>query len=675
MSNGTTGRNRCVALVGPYLSGKTSLLESILYVTGAIPRKGMVKDGNTVGDASPEARARKMSVEITPAETSWLGDRWTFLDCPGSIEFAQDAMNACMIADIAVVVCEPDPARAVVLGPLLRFLDMQNIPHMLFVNKMDASTDRVREILAALQGVSQRPLVLRQIPIPEGEAVGGYVDLISERAYRYKPGEPSDLVSIPENVLDAEQAARQEMLEALADHDDRLLEQLLEDAVPPKEEIYRYLRDELKNDLIVPVLIGAGERDHGVRRLLKALRHDAPDVAVTAERLGLDGGEEPLVQVFKTYHAQHTGKLSLSRVWRGTLKEGATLGGERIGNLAKLSGAQTAKVQAAEAGEVVAIGRVEGFRTGDLLSPGGVSRPDFWPEPMPPVYALAIHAENRNDEVKLTGAVQKLIEEDASYAVEQNPEMHELLLWGQGEQHLQIGVSRLQSKYNVTVRTSRPRTPYRETIRKSTTQHSRHKRQTGGHGQFADVVVEIQPLPRGSGFAFSDRIVGGAVPKNYIPAVEAGIREYLQRGPLGFPVVDVAATLTDGKYHAVDSSDMAFKTAGRLAMSEGMPNCDPILLEPILKVSVYVPSEFTPNVQRLLSGRRGQILGFDARDGWPGWDEVQAYIPQSEMHDMIIELRSLTMGVGSFAWQFDHLQELTGRLADDVVRARAEAAQ
>ena len=675
MSNDTTGRNRCVALVGPYLSGKTSLLESILHVTGATQRKGTVKDGNTVGDASPEARARKMSVEMTPAETTYLGDRWTFLDCPGSIEFAQDAMHACCVADIAVVVCEPDPTRALTVAPLLRFLDTHEVPHVLFINKLDTSTDRVREILSALQGISQRPLVLRQVPIAEGDSIGGYVDLISERAYRYKPGQASDLISIPEDILATEQVARQEMLEALADHEDKLLEQLLEDTVPPKDEIYQYLKKELKEDLVVPVLMGAGERDHGVRRLLKALRHDTPEASATAERLGLDGGESPLVQVFKTYHAQHTGKLSLARVWRGSLKEGGTLAGERIGNLLKLFGTQATKLQSAEAGEVVAIGRVDAFKTGDVLTPSGTSRAKIWPEPLKPIYAMAIHAENRNDEVKLTGAVARLREEDPSYSVEQIPEMHQMLLWGQGEQHLQIGVSRLQSRYNVAVKTSRPQTAYRETIRKGATQHSRHKRQSGGHGQFGDVVVEIQPLPRGTGFNFAEKIVGGAIPRNYIPAVEAGVREYLVRGPLGFPVVDVSVTLVDGKYHAVDSSDMAFKTAGGLAMREGMPGCEPILLEPILKVSVFTPNEFTAGIQRLLSGRRGQILGYDARDGWPGWDEVQAYIPQSEMHDMIIELRSLTMGVGSFAWEFDHLQELTGRLADDVVRSRAEAAQ
>jgi len=234
---------------------------------------------------------------------------------------------------------------------------------------------------------------------------------------------------------------------------------------------------------------------------------------------------------------------------------------------------------------------------------------------------------------------------------------------------------RLGSKWNVNVRAARPLTPYRETIRKSVEQHARHKRQTGGHGQFADIHVEIAPLPRGEGFAYGDRVVGGAVPKQYIPAVEAGVKDYLARGPLGFPVVDVAVTLLDGKFHAVDSSEMAFRTAGRLAMSEGMPKCGPVLLEPILRVTVHVPNDYTSNVQRLLSGRRGQLLGYDGREGWPGWDSVQAFLPQSEMHDLIVELRSLTMGVGSFDWSFDHLQELTGRLADEVVKARMEATQ
>lgn len=675
MNDGSTARSRCVALVGPYLSGKTTLLESLLHATGAIPRKGSVRDGTSVGDGAPEARAKQMTVEITAVDTAYLGDSWSFLDSPGSIEFLQDAQNACMVADLAVVVCDPEPARALTVAPILRFLDANAIPHLLFINKMDAASDRVREILAALQGVSQRPLVLRQVPIREGEAIVGYVDLVSERAYRYRAGQPSDLIELPSDIVEREQEARQAMIEALADHDDDLLEQVLEDKVPAPQDIYGYVRKELRDDLIVPVLLGSALNDGGVRRLLKALRHDTPTLEANVARRGLQEAGEVVVQIARTTYVPHTGKVALARVLRGTLKEGATLGGERLGNLMRPFGTSYSKIPSAGPGDVVAISRLETLRTGDVLTPAGTSRAADWPKPLPPIFSLAVQPENRQDEVKLSSAIARLIEEDASYSVEQDAELHQLLLWGQGEQHLQVALMRLGSKWNVNVRGARPLTPYRETIRKSVEQHARHKRQTGGHGQFADIHVEIAPLPRGEGFAYGDRVVGGAVPKQYIPAVEAGVKDYLARGPLGFPVVDVAVTLLDGKFHAVDSSEMAFRTAGRLAMSEGMPKCGPVLLEPILRVTVHVPNDYTSNVQRLLSGRRGQLLGYDGREGWPGWDSVQAFLPQSEMHDLIVELRSLTMGVGSFDWSFDHLQELTGRLADEVVKARMEATQ
>ena len=293
--------------------------------------------------------------------------------------------------------------------------------------------------------------------------------------------------------------------------------------------------------------------------------------------------------------------------------------------------------------------------------------------PLSPVFSGAILVDNRSDDVKLSAAISKLVEEDPSLHVEQNPDTHEMVLWGQGEMHLRIAIERLRSKYHLGTSTHRPQVPYQETIRKSTSQHGRYKRQTGGHGQFGDVHLDIKPLPRGSGFAFASAIVGGAVPKQFIPGVEAGVRDYLKRGPLGFPVVDVSVTLTDGQYHSVDSSDQAFRQASRIAMTEGMANCEPVLLEPIVLVTVHVPNEFTSKAQRLISGRRGQILGYGPIEGWKDWDEVQAYLPQSEMHDLIIELRSLTLGVGHFDWKLDHLQELTGRLADQVVAHRAEA--
>jgi elongation factor G len=672
---------RCAALVGPYLTGKTTLLESLLFATGAIGRKGSAREGNTVGDAAAEARARKMSVEVNAAATEYLGERWTFLDCPGSVELAQEAQNALMVADVAVIVCEAETAKALMLAPLFKFLDDRKIPHMLFVNKIDTASYRVREVLAALQTVSSRPLVLREVPIRNAdksgaETVTGYVDLVSERAYGYKPGQPSDLIKMPAEAAPREQEARREMLESLADFDDKLLEQLLEDAVPSKDEIYGQLSKDLAADLIVPVFFGSAEREHGVRRLLKALRHEVPGPEATAARLGLLAeANEPVAQVFKTYHQPHSGKLSLARVLSGRLTDGMSLGGSRVGGIARPKGHEMAKLAQAGIGEVVALARMDEVPTGRLLSASGKAElAESWPVPAPPLFSLALAVENRNDEVKLTAALAKLCEEDPSLSVVHEPESHELVLWGQGEIHLQIAADRLRLKYNLPVKTHRPQVKYKETIRKGTPQHARFKRQSGGHGQFADVHVTIAPQPRGAGFAFIDEIVGGAIPRQFIPSVEEGVREYLVRGPLGFPVVDIAVTLTDGQFHTVDSSDMAFKTAGRMALSEGMPKCDPVLLEPIHHVTIAVPNEFTARVHGLISSRRGHIQGFSAKEGWAGWDEVQALLPQSELHDLIVELRSLTLGVGTFAWKFDHLQELTGRLADKIVEHRLAAA-
>ncbi len=668
---GKTSLPRAAALVGPFASGKTSLLDALLFRAGAIPRQGKVKDGTTVGDSSPEARDRRMSVEPNMVACDYLGDKWTFIDCPGSVEFQQDAFNALMIADTAVVVCEPDPGRAVMVAPLLKFLDERQIPHLLFINKMDSSGARLSETLEALQAVSERPLVLREVPIREGEAVVGFVDLVSERAYKYRPGQSSDLIKIPESMLAEERQARQEMLEHLADFDDHLLEELLEDVAPPNDEVYGDLAKDLADDLIVPVFFGSAETDGGITRLWKALRHDVPEPAAAAARLGLatDGGAAG--RVFKTVHALHTGKLSFARVFRGEFSDGQAVDGTRISGLFAPAAGGPAKTAKGGVGEVVAFGKLDTVATGAVVGDGAPEGSD-WPPALEPLFGLVVHAEKKGDDVKLSGALTKLVEEDPSYRLEQN-EFSELVLWGQGEIHVGTAIDRLRNRFNLGVTTAKPTIPYKETIRKPTSVHGRHKKQSGGHGQFGDVHIDIRPQGRGEGFAFEDRIVGGVIPKQYIPAVEDGVREFLGQGPLGFPVVDLAVTLTQGSYHSVDSSDMAFKTAARIAMTEGLPKCDPILLEPILSVEISVPNDYTAKAQRIVTGRRGQILGFDAREGWSGWDTVSAYLPQAEMGDLIVELRSLTMGVGSFTWRFDHLQELTGRAATQVVEERKQA--
>jgi len=668
--NQSIGANtRNVALVGPYSSGKTSLLESLLFVTGAITRKGKISDRNTVSDSSTQARDRQMSVEVSVAHSQYQDLNFTFLDCPGSIEFASETYNALVGAGAAIIVCEPVVDRVLTLAPLLKFLDDWEIPHLIFINKMDRCNSHFNEVLQALKSVSSRPLVPQQYPIRQNNEIIGFIDLINEQAYHYHANSPADPVALPDHLKEEEQIARQEMLETIAEFDDHLLEELLEDINPSREEILQDLKQELGADQIVPVFFGMAERDYGVRHLLTALVEETPAPTITANRRGLDPSADgdAVVQILKTYFTPQGGRLSLGRIWQGTLSDGMALNGVRIGGIYRLMGQQQQPLQQAQAGEIIALGRLEGIATGDVVSSGS-QKPDL-PRglQLKPVFALAIAAANRKDEVKLSSALTKLIEEDPSLYWEQHGDTKEVILWGQGEIHLQVALDRLARKYNLPMTTHLPQVPYKETIKTSTKSHGRYKHQTGGHGAFGDVYLDIKPLARGEGFQFHESIVGGVVPKQYIPGVETGVREYLGHGPLGFPVVDIDVTLTDGSYHSVDSSEQAFKQAARLAMTEGLPKCHPVLLEPILSVTVLAPSEYTAKVLQLISGKRGQIQGFEASAEWKGWDQVTAYLPQAEMHDLIVELRSLTMGVGFFQWDEDHLQEVPDKLRDAVL--------
>ncbi|NET71574.1 MAG: elongation factor G [Sphaerospermopsis sp. SIO1G2] len=668
MSEKVKSSSRNVAIVGPYSSGKTTVLESLLYVTDAISRKGNIKDGNTVGDTANEARDRRMSVEISAACTEYENTRFTFIDCPGSVEFAQETYNALMGIDAAIVVCEPIQERVLTLAPLFKFLDDWEIPHIVFVNKMDRANIHVLETLNALKAVSSRPLVAHQYPIMQGEKLTGFIDMVTEQAYQYHVGAAADPIPFPPELKAEEHQARAEMLEALADFDDHLLEELLEDIEPSQEEIFKDLKLELGADLVVPVFFGIAEQDYGIRPLLEALMREAPAPETTIERRLKTIDDTPLAQVIKTFYTPQGGKLSLVRVWQGTLTDGIVLNGVRAGGIYRLVGQQQQQINKAVAGEIVAISRLEGITTGETISTIPQKQQLTKVGQLEPVFALAITPEKRNDEVKLSGAISKLLEEDPSLAWEQHGDTHEIILWGQGEIHLQVALDRLRRKYNLPMSTHLPQIPYKETIRKPVNSvHGRYKHQSGGHGQFGDVFLDIQPLPRGEGFDFQETIVGGVVPKQYIPGVEMGVREFLSHGPLGYPMVDVAVTLINGSYHSVDSSEQAFKQAARLAMQTGVPQAQPTLLEPILKIDVNTPNEFTAKVLQLLSGRRGQILGYEGRQDWPGWDQVCAYLPQAEMHNFIVELRSLTLGVGSFHWEYNHLQEVPDKIAQRVL--------
>jgi elongation factor G len=680
-SNGS-GRDRsarCIALVGPYLSGKTTLLEAILARTGAVTRQGTIKDKTTVGDACEESREHGMSVEINVADCEFLGDRFTFIDCPGSVEFQHEAAGALAVADAAIVVCEPDPKRVPALQVILKRLQDIGLPHVLFLNKIDTFDTRVRDILQELQPASPKPLVLRQIPIWENGIATGFVDLALDRAFVYREHAPSEIIELPRDLADRKKEARFHMLEQLADYDDELMEQLLSDLEPPRDRIFEDLSKELRQGLICPVLLGSAEHGNGIIRLLKVLRHEVPFVGDTAARLGL-GEISSAAHVIKTLYTPHGGKLSIARVLTGEFGDGTVgkgpHGEDRIAGVFSLLGAQQTKRGAAKAGETVAFGRMEHAATGDTLSEDSKGATAVAAEPpVQAVYGMAITIKDRKDEVKLSAALAKLTEEDPSISVEHDQDTHQIVLLGQGEMHLRVALERLKRKYAIEVERKRRLVPYKETIRKGTTVRGRHKKQSGGHGQFGDVVIEIQPLARGEGFKFDEKIVGGAVPRQFIPSVEIGVSDYLKNGPLGFPVVDVAVTLKDGSFHTVDSSDMAFRQAGRIAMTDGMPSCSPVLLEPVMHVEIAVPNDATAKITGIISQRRGHILGFDAREGWTGWDLVKAELPASEMDDLIVELRSATAGVGSFTASFDHLSELTGKLADQVLAERKAAAE
>ena len=679
--NGTGPRGpRCIALVGPFQSGKTTLLEAILARTGAVQRQGTVDAGTTVGDASKEARNHKMSVEATFATTTFMDDSYTFIDCPGSVEFIHDMRSVLPAIDAAVVVCEADEKKVPQLQLILRELEDQNIPHFLFLNKIDKAADqRVRETIKLLQPASRVPLLLRQIPIWNGDILAGFVDLALERAYVYKEHAPSEIIELTGDVLDREKEARFTMLETLADHDDELMEQLLEDIPPPRDKVFDDLAKELRERIVCPVLLGVASRSNGVLRLLKALRHEAPTAAETAQRLGVKPGADAVALVLKTFHTTHGGKMSVVRLLAGTAGDGTTFNtpateAGRVAAVFKLMGQHFEKRGQAIAGETVGFGKLDHAKTGDTLSSGKQAHAALTEvKPYAPVLALAVQAKERKDDVKLGAAFTKLTEEDPSLTVEHKAESHEVVIWGQGEMHLRVAAERLGDRYAIPVSTRPPTVGYRETIRKPVTVRGRHKKQSGGHGQFGDTMLEIKPLPRGSGFKFEDKITGGVVPRNYIPAVEEGVLDGLKHGPLGFPVVDLSVALIDGSYHTVDSSDMAFRIAGRVGIAEGLPQCQPVLLEPIHLVEIVCPSDATAKMNAILAGRRGQILGFDTREGWQGWDTVRAQMAEAEIGDLIIEVRSATAGVGSFAFKFDHMAELTGRTADQIIAARRAA--
>jgi len=670
MAGESSKGTRVIALVGPAGAGKTSLAEAMLFAAGTIDRLGSTANGSSIGDSSPEARQRGGSTELNLLNFDYLGDSFAILDCPGSVGFAADGARSLAIADVAIVVVDPDPARAPLAAPALRALDELGIPHLIFVNRIDQAHGRVRDLLSALQPMSVSPLIARQVPIWDGEKVSGFVDLALERAFKYQPGKQSERIEIPADLHDREIEARTHMLEQLADHDDELLEQLLMDQPPTPEKVFQDLARETGEGLGVSVLFGSASSSWGVRRLLKALRHEVPGPDAAASRLEVT---DPAMYVFKVQHGT-IGRLALARVLGGKIAEGSDLKSDdgehaRAGSLFKVQGEKTQKVSEGRNGDVLAVAKVDSAKAGEWLGTGKMP-PEVSVEYPARNCAIAIEPADRKDDVKLSGALQRLQEEDSALVVEHDDANHEIRLRGINDEHLNTVLGRLKRRYGVEVKSHTPAVGYRESIRKPVRQHGRHKKQSGGHGQFGDVIIEIRPLSRGEGFQFEEKIHGGSVPKQWIPAVEDGVREALEKGPLGFQVVDVAVSLVDGSYHSVDSSELAFRLAGRIAMHEALTAAGPHLLEPMHKIGVVCPSSATSRITSAIAGRRGQMLGMAPRDGWTGWDRIDALIPESDLAGLEAELRSQSQGLATYEAEFDHLAELNGPLADKVIQQR-----
>jgi len=669
-----TNFSRCISIVGPSQSGKTSLMESILHVCNAIPNKGKVGDNNTLSDYLPEEHELNMSISMGISNVQFMEENYTFIDCPGSSEFINEFLQAARISDLCILVIEPTKEKILSLVPYFFYLNKMKIPHILFINKVDNSNFDINELLGVIQEFSPCPLVIRQIPIREGDKIIGAADVIHERAYTYTKNQPSQIVKIPEQLSSTRNEIREKLLETLADFDDALMEKILEDVPTSTEEIYEHLKKDIASNKIVEVLTGSAENDTGIRRLLKSIRHDCPSHEQTIKRNEIKTtNNSPCLQVFKTNFIPHRGKQSIARVWSGELQEGNMLQNSiRLQGLISLKGKDFIKNSQSKAGDIIVLSRVVSIKTGDIISDAEkeIKKDIIITPPPQPIFAKAIRSIKREDDVKLSVALKEILETDSSYVIERNKVTQQLLIWGQGEIHLRVVLNKLKNNYNIETKEEKINFAFNETIQGSVSDHiTTHKKQSGGAGQYARVVVDVKPLSRGEYFKFEDKIVGGVIPKTYIPSVEKGCLEFMQKGPLGFPVIDIQVTLKDGKTHDVDSNSNSFHIAGIKALRETMENCNPILLEPYHKVRFSVPSKDVNNIYTLVTSKRGIIKDTRQKEGWAGYEILEAQMPGCEILTLIIEVKSLSEGLGSFEHEFERMQTVQNKqLSESLIK-------
>jgi elongation factor G len=679
---------RNVALVGHSGAGKTQLLAGLLFDAGAVNRLGRVDDGTTVTDYDEEEIARKHTLAASLAFVEWNKAKINFIDTPGMANFLSDARAALRVADAALVVVDAVAGVEVSTEKVWAVAEELEVPRLVVLNRLDrerASMDRSIESLRAAFGRTVIPI---QLPIGEEKSLRGVVDLVAMRAWTFATdgsGKPTD-GEIPADMEGAASTAREALIEMVAEADDTLMEKFFEAGTLTQEELVGGLKRGVAAGRIFPVLCTSAAANVGLQPLLDAVLKYVPSPAERAIKAGEDqrilaNEDGPLAAfVWKTVADPFAGRITLFRVISGRLKSDSTAHNatrdtsERLGHLVLLQGKTQTNVPEIKAGDLGAIAKLKETLTSDMLADKSFSArltPIKFPEP---VLSYAIEPKSRADEEKISTALHRLQEEDPSISYNRDAQTKELLLAGQGQSHIEVTVAKLKRRFGVEVNLKLPRIPYRETITAATEAHGRHKKQTGGHGQFGDCKVKFEPLPRGSEFEFVDDIFGGSIPRQYIPAVEKGLQDARMRGFLaGYPMVDFRATVFDGSYHAVDSNELSFKMAASLAFKDGMSRARPTLLEPVMDVEVRAPSDFAGDLMGDLNGRRGRIGGMDTRGAST---IIRAKVPMSEMLTYEQHLTSATGGRGSYHMEFSHYEEVPAHLHGKIIAAaKAERGQ
>ena len=639
---------RCFTVLGPSQSGKSTLVKAL-------------------GDLEGASAVTAFSDRLSLSTFRYIDEDWGVFDVAGGTDNLGCAGHALAASDSVVLCVSPDPEAAPQAAPYLRLIEESGVPCYLFINRMDVAEGRVRDVVNALQTYASHPIVLRQVPIREDGAVVGSVDLISERAWEYQEGDISALIEIPDQVKDREQEARSELLEHLSDFDDDLLEQLIEDRIPATESVFALVSDMHQRNAFIAAYLGAAEHANGVNRLMKSLRHESSGAGDIPERIGQ--GAATAIGVYAD-NRKHVGKSVLIRDLAGGLAQGATLAGAGIGNLTGIDGKPVEALQPGALGIAV---------KSDHLDPGmaytgdaALALPD-WSRGHTPSFRRVLTPENDRDDARLSAAIARIVAIDPGMSTSHDEETGHLVAHLQGPMHLRRLMDALAEDFDIKVSDHPVGGSYRETMSKPVDKHYRHRKQSGGAGQFADIQISVRPLGRGEGFSFDETVKGGAVPRNFIPSVEHGAQDALERGPLGFRVVDIGVTLSDGKHHSVDSSDHAFRTAGLQGVREALKEGAPVLLQPIDQVDIHVPSIYSGGLVALVSSLKGQVLGFDPHPTAKGWDIFHALLPAPAHDELFQSLGGLAHGTAWVESRFDHYEEIHGREADQIRSERAEA--